>query len=136
MTRLCGGKRSPSVFPRVRSQLANAQRNALFFAVELQHLDGDLVARMQHFGRMIDAPMRHVADVQQAVDAAQIDERAVFGEVLHRARDHGAFGEMFQRRAACAISASPRRAVLRETTTLPRRRLSFRILTGISWPTN
>ena len=36
--------------------------------------------------------MRHIADVQQAVDAAQIDKRAVLGEILHDAGDHRAFG--------------------------------------------
>ena len=37
---------------------------------------------------MVDAPPRHVGDVQQAVDAAEIDEGAVFGDVLHHAVDH------------------------------------------------
>ena len=43
---------------------------------------------------MVDAPPGDVGDVQQAVDAAQIDERAVVGDVLHRAVDHLAFGEV------------------------------------------
>ena len=42
---------------------------------------------------MVDAPPRHVGDVQQAVDAAEIDEGAVFGDVLHHAVDDLAFGE-------------------------------------------
>ena len=36
---------------------------------------------------MVDAAPRHISDVQQAVDAADIDERTVFGEVLDRAFD-------------------------------------------------
>ena len=37
--------------------------------------------------------------MQQAVDAAEIDERPVLGEVLHHAGDHRAFVKMFQRGA-------------------------------------
>lgn len=33
----------------------------------------------------------HVGDVQQAVDAAQVHERAVIGDVLDHALDHGTF---------------------------------------------
>ena len=36
---------------------------------------------------MIDAAPRHVGDVQQTVDAAEIDERAVVGDVLDEAVD-------------------------------------------------
>ena len=42
---------------------------------------------------MVDAPPRHVGDVQQAVDAAEIDEGAVFGDVLDHAVDDLALGE-------------------------------------------
>ena len=41
---------------------------------------------------------------------------------------------MLRARSACATAGSSSIAILRETTTLPRRRLIFRILTGISWP--
>ena len=37
---------------------------------------------LHHLGRMIDAAPAHVGDVQQAVDAAQVDERAEVGDVL------------------------------------------------------
>ena len=43
---------------------------------------------------MVDAPPSDVGDVQQAVDAAQIHERAVIGDVLHGAVDHLAFGQV------------------------------------------
>ena len=46
---------------------------------------------------MSHAPVGDVGDVQQAVDTAQIDERAVFGEVLDHAGYHRAFRQMFQR---------------------------------------
>ena len=43
---------------------------------------------------MVDAPPGDVGHVQQAVDAAEIDERAVVGEVLDRAVDDLAFREV------------------------------------------
>ena len=49
---------------------------------------------------MLDALPRHVGDVQQAVDAAEVDERAVVGEVLDRALDDRAFLQVVQQRGA------------------------------------
>ncbi len=49
---------------------------------------------------MLDALPRHVGDVQQAVDAAEVDERAVVGEILDRAAHHGAFLQIVHERAA------------------------------------
>ena len=46
---------------------------------------------------MPDAAPRHVGDVEQAVDAAQIDERAVVGDVLDDALEDLAFGERLER---------------------------------------
>src|SRR5262249_24993628 len=45
---------------------------------------------------MIDAPVGHVADVQQAVDSAQVDKRAVFGKVLDGSGDNRAFRDHLQ----------------------------------------
>ena len=56
------------------------------------HLDG--LADVQHFARMIDAAPGDVGDMQQAVDAAEIDERAVIGDVLDDAFDRHAFFEV------------------------------------------
>ncbi len=47
---------------------------------------------------MPDAAPRHVGDVQQAVDAAEVDERAVVGDVLDHAAQHFALGERLERR--------------------------------------
>src|ERR1019366_2040598 len=49
--------------------------------------DGDLVAHLKELGRVIDPTPAHVGDVQEAVDAAEIDERAVLGDVLDDAAD-------------------------------------------------
>ena len=84
--------------PRVRRQLAQPQRDSLLLPVELQHFDGDFVAGMHHLGGMVHASVRHVAHVQQSIDAAQINERAIFGEVFHHPGDHRAFKQVLQRR--------------------------------------
>ncbi len=49
---------------------------------------------------MVDAPPGDVGDVQQAVDAAKIDERAVVGDVLHHAVQDHAFLEALDQLAA------------------------------------
>ena len=46
-----------------------------------------VLADIEHLGRMIDAAPGDVGDVQQAVDAAEVDERAVVGDVLDHAVD-------------------------------------------------
>ena len=48
----------------------------------------------EHFGRVIDPAPGDVGDVQQAVDAAEIDERTVIGDVLDHAVDHLALFEL------------------------------------------
>src|ERR1700674_3463755 len=52
---------------------------------------------MHYLGRMCHAPVGHFGDMQQTVYSAQIDERAVFGQVLDNASDYGAFRQVFQR---------------------------------------
>ncbi len=77
--------------PRVLAELLHAERDAVLFLVELEDLRGDLVADRQDFRRVLDAAPCEVGDVQQAVDAAEIDERAVVGDVLDDALDGRAF---------------------------------------------
>ena len=77
--------------PRVLAQLLHAERDAVLLLVELEDLRRDFVADRQHFRRMLDAAPREIGDVQQAVDAAEVDERAVIGDVLDDALDDGAF---------------------------------------------
>jgi hypothetical protein len=49
---------------------------------------------------MLDALPGHVRDVQQAVDAAEVDEGTVVGEVLDHALDRLAFLQVRQQRFA------------------------------------
>ncbi len=81
-----------------RAQLLQAQRHALAFAVELQDPHVDLFADLDDFGRMLDALPRHVGDVQQSVDAAQVHEGAVVGEILHHTLDRRTLLQIVQQR--------------------------------------
>src|SRR3974390_960998 len=56
--------------------------------VDLNDLDLHLLANVEHFGRMINASPGDVRDVQQAVDAAEVNEGAVIGDVLYHAVDY------------------------------------------------
>ena len=76
-------------FPRIRVQLLHPQRNSFFVAVELQNLDRDLVADVQNLRRMLNPAVRHVGDMQKAVDAAEIDKGAVVGKVLDDSLNDG-----------------------------------------------
>ena len=80
--------------PRIGLQLLHAERDAVRLVVDLDDLDLHLLADVEHFGRVIDAAPRDVGDVQQAVDAAEVDERAVVGDVLDDAVDDLALFEV------------------------------------------
>ena len=79
--------------PGVVAHLLEAQRHAVLFGVELEDLGGDFLAGRDHFARVTDPAPGHVGDVQQAVNATEVDEGAVFGDVLDHAMDDGAFLE-------------------------------------------
>src|SRR6266850_1006674 len=88
------------VEPRIRRELLEAERYALLLSVVLQNFYLDLVADVDEVAGMGEASPTHVGDVEQAIEAAQIDERAVVGQVLHRAVHDGTFGEVLERLAA------------------------------------
>ncbi len=82
--------------PRIGRELLEAQRDALLVFVELEDLDLDLVADIHQVAGMSQASPGHIGDVQQAVDAAQVDERAVLGQVLHHAGENRAFFQVLE----------------------------------------
>ena len=81
--RVAGG----DALPRIGEELLDAERDAVRLVVDLDDLDLDRLADGHDLGRMVHAAPRHVGDVEQAVDAAEIDERTVFGDVLDDAVD-------------------------------------------------
>src|SRR5581483_1179436 len=86
--------------PRIIAQLLEAERHAIALAVVAQHFRFDFVADLQHFGRMLYALPREIGDMQQAVDAAEIDKRTIVGQVLDHALDHLTFLEVGEQRLA------------------------------------
>ena len=86
--------------PRIRRQLLESQRDALLVLVELQNLDLDLIADIHQVTRMRQPSPRHIGDVQQAIEAAHIDECAVVGQVLHHASEDCAFFQVLESLAA------------------------------------
>ena len=86
--------------PRIFAQLLDAQRDAVLLLVELEHLGGDFLTDLQHFRRVTDTAPCHVGDVQQTIDAAQVNERTVVGDVLDHALDHGAFRQRLEQLGA------------------------------------
>ena len=79
--------------PRIGLQLLHAEADALRLLVDLDDLHLDGLADPEDLARVVDPAPRHVGDVQQAVDPAEIDEGAVLGDVLDHAVDHVALGQ-------------------------------------------
>ena len=67
--------------PRALERVAIRQADLAGRLVDLLNLDLDLLAELQHIAGMLDAVPAQLADVQHAVDAAQIDERAEVADV-------------------------------------------------------
>src|SRR5207302_2268925 len=80
--------------PRIVQQLLHAERNAVGLVVDLDDLDLHGLADGKHFGRVVDPAPGDIGDVKQAVDAAEINERTVIGDVLDHAVDHLTFFEV------------------------------------------
>ncbi len=70
------------VLPRVRLQLLHAERDPLALPVDVENLDLDFLADRHQLAGVRHPAVRHVGDVQQSVDAAEVDERAEIGDVL------------------------------------------------------
>ena len=77
--------------PRIFAELLEAEGNAALFLVELENLGGDFLTNLNDFARVADAAPGEVGDVEQAVDAAEVNERTVVGDVLDDALNNGAF---------------------------------------------
>src|SRR5579863_5051957 len=73
--------------PRIVQQLLHAERDAVGLVVDLDDLDLDGLADGQDLGRVIDPSPGYIGDMQEAVDAAEINERPVIGDVLDDAVD-------------------------------------------------
>src|SRR5580700_5470249 len=80
--------------PRIVQQLLHAERDTVGLVVDLDDLDLHRLADGEHFGRVIDPAPGDIGDVKQTVDAAEINERTVIGDVLDDAVDDLTFFEI------------------------------------------
>src|ERR1035437_2860815 len=75
------------VLPRVFLGRLQGQRDALAVHVDVEHLDGDLLADLDDLGRVVDVLPGQLGDVNQTVDATKVNEGT---EVDDAADDTGA----------------------------------------------
>ena len=87
-----------NIHPRIVAQLFHTERDAIFFLVKLEDFGFDFVAHRQHFGRVLDATPSQIGDVQQTIDAAQIHEGAIIGDVLHDTFNDRTFFQILHQR--------------------------------------
>src|SRR5581483_11489429 len=88
------------LLPRVGLSLLEAERDALPVSVDVEHLDLDRLADLQHLGRVVDVRPRKLGDVDQAVHAVQVDEGAEVDDVRDLALDDVARLELVEDRLA------------------------------------
>ena len=86
--------------PRIFAELLETERDAVLFLVELENLGFEFLADLNDFGRVTDATPGEVGNVEETVDAAEVDEGTVVGDVLDDALDDGAFLERFEQLGA------------------------------------
>ena len=84
------------VVPRRSALLLHSEGDALSFVVDLEDLDLDFLVELDHLRRVVHPTPRHVRDVQQAVDAPEVDEHAEVGDVLDDAHADLAFLELLE----------------------------------------
>ena len=80
-----------NVLPRIALELFHAEADALVVFVEFDNLNLNRLSDRQNFGRVVDALPGNVGNVQQTVNAAEINERAVVGDVFDHAVKNRAF---------------------------------------------
>ena len=86
--------------PRVLLGRLERQRHALALQVDLEDLDGDLLADLDDLAGVLDVLPRELGDVHEAVHAAQVDERAEVDDRGHDALADLALLEVVEEGAA------------------------------------
>src|SRR3989454_722116 len=82
--------------PGIGALLLQAERDAAGLAIVLEDHDLDAVADHVDLRWMADAAPRHIGDVEEPVDPAEVHEGAVIRDVLDGAVHELAFGEVRQ----------------------------------------
>ena len=70
------------IVPRIAFELLHAKADALGLWVDLDDLNFDRVANIDDLAWVIDALPAHVSDVQEAINAAEVNECTVIGDVF------------------------------------------------------
>src|SRR3546814_2012824 len=111
---------SSDLFPRIAFELLHAEADALGVAVDADDLHLDRVTDVDDFARVVDALVAHVGDMEQAVDAAEVDERTISVMFLTAPSMIWPSSRFWIRPERCSARVSSRMA-RRDTTMLPRR---------------
>src|SRR6478752_906624 len=86
--------------PRVLLRRLERQRDALAVEVDLEDLDGDFLTHLDDLGGVLDVLPRQLGDVHEAVDAAEVDERAEVDDRRDRALADLALVQVVEERGA------------------------------------
>jgi hypothetical protein len=73
--------------------LLEAERDAFFVLVEIEHHDVDLLVEGKDFVGVVDTAPGNVGDVEQAVHAAEVEESPEVGDVFDQTFEHLTFFE-------------------------------------------
>ena len=84
------------IAPWIVTQLFQTQRNTITFAVKTQYPHVQFVTYIDYFAGVADTFPGHVSNMQQTIDTAKINKRAIVGEVLDHAFDNGTFFYVFE----------------------------------------
>jgi hypothetical protein len=108
------------LLPRVRLRLLEAERDPLPLAVDVEHLDLDGLADLEHLRRVVHVRPRQLGDVDQAVHPVEVDERAEVDDVRDRALDDVARVEPVEDRLAHLLALVLEDGAAREHDVVPR----------------
>src|SRR4029434_5099017 len=73
------------LFPRIRQFLLQTKADPFLLPINIEDNTLDVVPDLENLGRMSDATPTHVGDMEQAVNAVQVDKRAEISNVFDRA---------------------------------------------------
>jgi len=91
---------SNGCIPRIAFQLLHAKAYALGVLVDADDLYLNGVTNVDDFAWVVDTLVADVGDVQQAIDAAKVNERTIIGDVLNHTVYDLAFGEVLDEAGA------------------------------------
>src|SRR5206468_9010749 len=92
------------LLPGIVLRLLQAERDPLAVAVDVEHLHLHGLTDLEHLGRVVDVRPRKLRDVDQAVHAVEVDERAEVDDVRDLALDDVAGLELVEDALALVLA--------------------------------